>query len=45
MTDIKQRKALVDNSPPDLAALIKALSLVSLRPGAMAALTVSSFNP
>lgn len=42
--DITQRRALVDNSPPDLAALIKALSLVPLRPGAMAALTVGSFS-
>jgi len=42
--DATQRKALVASAPDDLAALIAALSFVPLRPGAMAALTVGSFN-
>jgi integrase len=42
--DINQRQALIANAPTDLAALIKALSLIPLRPGAVAALTVANFN-
>lgn len=42
--DVQQRKNLIANSPPDLAGLLKALSLVPLRPGAMAALTAKSFD-
>lgn len=42
--DAAQRKALVASAPNDLAALLMALSLVPLRPGAMAALTVSNLD-
>lgn len=42
--DVTQRRALIASAPTDLAALLKALSLVPLRPGAMAALTASSFD-
>lgn len=42
--DITQRRALIANSPTDLAAFLKALSLLPFRPGAMAALTVGSFD-
>lgn len=42
--DLDQRKTLIANAPKDLAALISALSLIPLRPGAVAALTVSSFD-
>ena len=42
--DIDQRRALVANAPPDLAAFLRALSLIPLRPGAMALLTAKSFD-
>lgn len=42
--DITQRRALIASAPTDLAALLRALSLVPFRPGAMAALTVGSFD-
>lgn len=42
--DMNQRKCLIANSPPDLAALLEALSLIPLRPGAMAALTAKNFD-
>lgn len=42
--DLSDRKKLIANSPPDLAILLKALSLLPLRPGAMAALTVQNFD-
>ena len=42
--DLAQRKALIANAPKGLAALITALSLIPLRPGSVAALTVSSFD-
>ena len=42
--DLAQRRALIENAPSDLAHLIRALSLTPLRPGAMAALTVSSYD-
>lgn len=42
--DRNQRRALIENAPTDLAALLQALSLVPLRPGAVAALTVGSFD-
>lgn len=42
--DITQRKALIANSPDDLAAFLKALSLIPLRPGAMASLIAGSFD-
>jgi integrase len=40
----EQRKALIDASPADLANFLRALSLVPLRPGALAALTVADFD-
>ena len=42
--DIEQRRALVAHAPPDLATLITALSLMPLRPGAIAGLTVGNFD-
>lgn len=42
--DVTQRRALIASAPADLAALLKALSLVPFRPGAMAALTAGSFD-
>lgn len=42
--DMEQRRKLIDSAPPDLADLLRALSLVPLRPGAMAALTAASFD-
>lgn len=42
--DITQRRALIASAPADLAAFLKTLSLVPLRPGAMAALTAGSFD-
>lgn len=42
--DIKQRKALIGHAAPDLAKFLRGLSLVPLRPGALAALTVADFN-
>jgi integrase len=42
--DVTQRRALIASASADLAALLKALSLLPFRPGAMASLTVSSFD-
>lgn len=42
--DLDQRRELIAKAPADLADLLRALSLVPLRPGAMAALTVASFD-
>ena len=42
--DLAQRRALIGKAPADLAALLRALSLVPLRPGAMAALVVGNFD-
>lgn len=42
--DPGQRRKLIANAPADLAAYITALSLVPLRPGAVAALTVGHFD-
>ncbi|WP_088283068.1 tyrosine-type recombinase/integrase [Ideonella sp. A 288] len=42
--DRDQRRALIENASTDLAALLQALALVPLRPGAVAALTVGSFD-
>lgn len=42
--DISQRRALIASAPADLAAFLKALCLLPFRPGAMAALTVGSFD-
>lgn len=42
--DPDQRRALVAAAQPDLELLIKAMSLLPLRPGAVASLTVSNFD-
>lgn len=42
--DRKQRKALIDHAPPELAALLRGLSLIPLRPGALARLTVGNYD-
>lgn len=42
--DIAQRRALIQHSPTDLAVLLRAMALVPLRPGAVAALTVGNFD-
>ena len=42
--DADQRRALIANAPSDLALLLKALSLLPLRPGAVAALTAGNFD-
>jgi integrase len=42
--DADQRRKLIEAAPEDLAALLRALSLVPLRPGAMAGLTAASFD-
>lgn len=42
--DRGQRKALIADAPTDLAALLTAVSLVPLRPGALAAMTAASFD-
>lgn len=42
--DMAQRRALIKAAQPDLAAFLRGLSMVPLRPGAIAALTVASFD-
>jgi integrase len=42
--DRAERKRLIDAASAELAPLLKALSLLPLRPGALAALTVADFN-
>lgn len=42
--DPQQRRKLIENAPPDLAAFLQGLSRVPLRPGALAALTVGHFE-
>ena len=42
--DRAQRRALIDKSPADVAALLRGLSLVPLRPGALAALNAGSLD-
>jgi len=42
--DTDQRRKLTSHAPADLANLLRGLSLLPLRPGAMAALTVASYN-
>jgi len=42
--DKDQRRKLIDAAPADLALFLKGLSLLPLRPGALAALTVGSFD-
>lgn len=42
--DREQRMRLIECSPPDLARLIRGLSMLPLRPGALASLTVADFD-
>ena len=42
--DRSQRKLLVEHADPDLAAFLRGLSLLPLRPGALAAITVRDFD-
>lgn len=42
--DLAQRKALIEHAPPDLAILIRAMCSLPMRPGAVAAFTVSNFD-
>ena len=42
--DIKQRRALIACATPDLAVLVRAMSLLPMRPGAVAAFKVSNFD-
>lgn len=42
--DIDQRKGLIDKAAPDLAVLVRAMSLIPMRPGAVAAFTVANFD-
>lgn len=42
--DLTQRRALIAKAPADLASFLGALSLVPLRPGAMAALVAGNFD-
>ena len=42
--DRSQRRALIDKASPDVALLLQGLSLVPLRPGALASLTVGNLD-
>lgn len=42
--DADQRRKLIANATPDLAILVRGMSLIPLRPGALAALTVGNFD-
>lgn len=42
--DLEQRRALIGKASPDLAALLRALSMLPLRPGAMASLVAGNFD-
>lgn len=42
--DIAQRKALITHAAPDLSILVRAMSLLPMRPGAVAAFTVANFD-
>jgi integrase len=42
--DIGQRRALIAHAAPDLAVLVRAMSLLPMRPGAVAAFTVADFD-
>jgi integrase len=42
--DLQQRRALISKAPADLAPFLRALSLLPLRPGAIAALLAGNFN-
>jgi integrase len=39
-----QRRALIEQAPEDLAAFIRGLSMLPVRPGALASLTVANFD-
>lgn len=43
--DGNQRRALIDHAPADLATFLRGLTLVPIRPGEMAALVASDFDP
>ena len=42
--DADERRALIDHSPADLAAFLRGLSLIPVRPGELAALVASDFD-
>ena len=42
--DTKERRMLIESAPPDLGNFIKAMTLLPLRPGALAKLKVSDFD-
>ena len=42
--DREQRRSFIQNAPDDLADFLRGLSLLPLRPGALAALTVADFD-
>ena len=42
--DADQRRMLISHAPADLADFLRALSLIPLRPGALAALTAASYD-
>jgi integrase len=42
--DIDERRALIANASPDLATLVRAMSLIPMRPGAVAAFKVANFD-
>jgi len=42
--DVTQRRALIAKAEPDIADFVRALSMLPLRPGALAALTVDDFD-
>jgi integrase len=43
--DLFQRLELIRCAPPEVAAFLRGLSMIPLRPGALAALTVKDFDP
>ncbi|MBP9905997.1 MAG: site-specific integrase [Rhodoferax sp.] len=43
--DATQRSRLIEHADPDIALFIRALSLLPLRPGAVASLVVANFDP
>ncbi|HMM84665.1 tyrosine-type recombinase/integrase [Azohydromonas sp.] len=42
--DAGQRRSLIDKAPADVGAFLRGLALVPLRPGALASLTVASYD-
>ncbi|MFA7581142.1 hypothetical protein [Castellaniella sp.] len=42
--DRKQRRNLIAHAPPEIAPFLQCLSMLPLRPGALAALQVADFN-